>query len=144
MCVALTSAAAALSAVGCGTADPPSTANFTARAVAICKQVNDGIGGNIPKIENQKTVALAASKNAVLELEGLAALTRLEPPATLQRDWVRLLVDRRNLERQLTALAKAETKHDTRQARALVKSKERIYAELLPIARRDGIGECGR
>jgi hypothetical protein len=124
---------------GCGS----SGGGFVSAANTICKRYNAKIAANTPA--KQSTLDIArVNQNEALERGAIAELAKLKAPASVSSDWQRILTYRRSLADGLATLARAQAGKDTRTVEAAIASKKREHLELLDVAARHGLIECGQ
>lgn len=123
-----------------GNVPPP---QFVARAEAICSRVNKALE-KAPANPAIVQVVRVGSHNAALERSAVAELGKLRPPASLARDWGRIVGYRRALAGELVKLARYAQTGDVRGLSAVAASKGRLHKELSQLATREGLNDCAR
>ncbi|HEY5287027.1 MAG TPA: hypothetical protein VIJ50_07975 [Solirubrobacteraceae bacterium] len=82
-----------------------SHSQFLTDAGAICSRVNSQLAGN-RTINNQQDIKSVAPRRAEIEQAGLTEMGKLTPPASIARDYAKLLAARRTLVEDLRKLGK--------------------------------------
>jgi cell division inhibitor SulA len=140
---------AVFAAGGCGGsrkargAGPPArsaapAARLIVHADAICLRLNT----ELARTAGTGIIAQSAPLHARLEKAALRELGTLTPPASLARDWAKILGYRRTLADELLTLSRAAKANDLAAVRALGVSKLRVHKELTQTAKRDGFTDC--
>lgn len=158
-------AAALLSIVGCGggsskavsgrggsaasvtsTSAPGSPAGarsgFIARADRICGRVNAGILAIKVTSGSAAEARRVVPRTVSLERQGIAALEGLNPPASLARDWRRMLGYRRALASALGRLLEIARRNDGTSIKSLSAEKQRAHLALSETAKANGFTDC--
>lgn len=147
--------AAALAAGGCGggssdarSAEPlPNSASsprsqLIARADAICRRLNTKIAAHKPANLGLAEIARGAPRNAAFEKTALEELRKLTPPASMARDWRRMIAYRILLMEELVELGRYAKAKDARGIKTLTASKKRLHGKLFTTATHGGFKVC--
>jgi hypothetical protein len=155
-------AAIVLSIVGCGggsgttaptaSATPAKTgvvqagskSQFITQADAVCGRTNAEIRAVKAKSGSAAEVIRVVPRTLAIEQKGTAALEKLAPPASLARDWRRMLGYRRTLAIELTKLLEAARQNSGASVKPLAASKKRVHASLSKTATTNGFKDCAK
>lgn len=131
-----------------GTAAKPSAgsgeARFIVKADAVCGRINKKIEAIKAKSASPGEVKRIIPLTLSIEQHGLVALEQLEPPASLARDWRRMLGYRQTLARELAQLLELARKNDGTSLKPLSASKKRVHNALAKAAAADGFRACAK
>jgi hypothetical protein len=96
--------AAALTAVGCGSASNTLTrSQLIAKADPICKQANSRLDAALA-IKNKQAIPAAAASAAAYELQASIQLAKLNPPSTMAADWKAIVAEFRTVAKSINQL----------------------------------------
>jgi hypothetical protein len=126
------------------TATGAASAPFVAQADAVCRRVNAEIVALDAKAGTAAEVKRVVPPTIAIEQKGIAALGKLDPPASLAGDWRRMLDDRRKLAGMLGELLDAAKKNDGTSIKPLAASKKRVHVSLTKTATANGFKDCAK
>jgi hypothetical protein len=138
------SSASASTASTASSAPSAASAPFVAQAEAVCRRVNAEIVALDAKAGTAAEVKRVVPPTIAIERKGIAALGKLDPPASLARDWRRMLDDRRKLAVMLGGLLDAAKKNDGTSIKPLAASKKRVHVSLTKTATANGFKDCAK
>jgi hypothetical protein len=139
-----TTQTSAKSPVPAARADVLSRSQLTARADAICKQVQAEINAVKPKTVSDAEIVRLVPGRATSERHAAVALGKLTPPTAIAADWQLVVRYRRTLAHELEDLVEAARHHATHAIAMLGTTKQRNHEQLLAAAKRVGVQECGQ
>jgi hypothetical protein len=136
-------AAGVLTSAGCGeSAKPLTRAQLLHRGDAICHKVSKKLSSTT--IKTEKDFVRELPKLAGYEQEGLAALSKLIPPARMAEDWKMIVAGAQTLADDIAKLGEdAKAKH-LKAARKLVTEIGKVQQRTRAIAKRDGFKDCAQ
>lgn len=126
------------------TAPASPSSPFVAQADAICGRINAEIAALEAKSGSAAEVKRVVPLTISLERKGIVALEKLNPPASLARDWRSMLGYRRALAVMLGELLDAAKKNDGASVKPLAASKKRVHASLRKTATANGFKDCAK
>jgi hypothetical protein len=141
--VGLAAVLIALLVAGCGGGAAAKPGAAFPLANSLCHRLNVELASSTPRTASESIIARVAPQNAALEHAALKVFDKLTPPSRIAQEWQQILTYRRTLADELAALGEAEKKHDSKTSQALIGSKKHVHAELLALARRIDVPECG-
>lgn len=115
---------------------------FIVRADGVCGRINAEIKAIKAKSASAAEVKRIIPLTLSLERNGLAALEKLEPPASLAPAWRRMLGYRQMLARQLAQLLELARKNDGTSLSPLSAAKKRAHDALAQVAAANGFKAC--
>jgi hypothetical protein len=140
---------ALLSLAGCGGSTGAPSAHESAayasaitHADAICRRLNTQLAVGLPKHFSLQAVASISPRNAALEQRAVGELARLEPPASIAREWRQVIVYRTDLANELTQVARAAKAGNTAAVKRLGVTKTSVRKKLLTLGQHVGFSAC--
>ncbi len=119
-------------------------AEFISRADSVCAHVNAEIRAVKARSTSAAEVIRVVPRTLALERKGIGELERLNPPASMGRDWRLMLDYRRTLASQLAQLLEAARKNSGASVKPLGAAKKRVHASLTKTAVANGFKDCGK
>lgn len=141
---AATLVATTVATAGCGggSEKPLTHAELVSKASAICKTITAKLAKKSTNSEQE--IARVAPELTFFEQKALSELSKLVPPADLERDWKQFVADAEELAENTSKLGEYAKANNLKAARGLITSSETTQHQMQAIAKRDGLTECGR
>jgi hypothetical protein len=132
-----------LAATGCGkSAKPLTRAQLLTRADAICRELNKKLSSHTIKTRQDfvRTLPLLAG----YEQQGLAALSKLVPPAPMANDWKLIVAGAQTLADDIAKLGESIKAKDNKTTQSVVNEIGKVQQRTMAIAKRDGFKDCSQ
>jgi hypothetical protein len=134
-------AASVFAAAGCGkSAKPLTRAQLLVRADAICRRVNKKLSSTT--IKTQQDLVRALPRLSGYEQEGLADLSKLIPPPSMENDWKVIIAGAQTIADNTAKLSESAKAKDLRAVRALITEIGKVEQHTAAIAKRNGFKAC--
>jgi hypothetical protein len=142
---ALGLAAAALTAIGCGSSSKGkslASVELIAKADVICARVHAQYHAN--GYTTAQSIAHLAPRVASYEQIGVSELRKLIPPASMAGDWKQIVDGAQTVAEETAKLGQYAKDNNLKAATPLLSSSLRRQQQVLAVAARDGFKECSR
>jgi hypothetical protein len=133
---------ATLAVSGCGSSSskPLTRAELTAKANAICRTVTAKLASK--PVNSQQAIARVAPELASFEQAALTELSKLTPPAQLEKDWKTFVAGAQTLAEDTVKLGEYAKANNLKSAHGLISSSETVQQQMVATAKRDGLTDC--
>ncbi len=121
-----------------------SAIQLVAKADEICRRLNAEITAAKTTVQTQQDIMRVASQRAAIERVAVVDMSKLNPPASMERDWQEIILARKMLIEDLTKVSQYAAAKNTQNERPLYLSSANLARHMAATAQHSGFKYCGQ